>query len=340
MAIALIMAGGKGERLWPLSRSERPKQFSSLFNRTFFQMTVERITPFVGQNGVYAVAQAQHCSEILREIPFLGREHLIVEPIGKNTAPSIGLSALHIARRNPEEIMIVLPADHLIQKEDHFRDLLFWGCELAQMDYLVTLGIRPSTPHTGYGYIHCGDPCEQSNQIPAYRVLQFTEKPDTETAKRYCAEGTYFWNSGIFLWKAQVILEEMEKYLPQLFAGLSEIKKHIGKPDEQAITRDVFQNLDALSIDYGVMEKSKRVVMIPADIGWNDMGSWEALGDIFQKDDFQNAFSGKYLGIDSQGCIICNQKPVITYGVDDLVIVERDDIILVLPKKRSQEVKR
>ena len=340
MTVAVVMAGGRGERLWPLSRSYRPKQFVSWKGNSFFRATVDRITPVVGAENIYVVTQKKYKELALKQAPFIPPSNVIIEPQGKNTAPCIGLAAVIIsALKSPEEIMIVLPADHFIGDERTFQKLIRFACRLASDDFLVTLGITPLYPNTGYGYIHYGESHQKEGEMEAFKVLNFTEKPDLETARKYLKEGTYLWNSGIFVWKAKVILEEIEKYMPDLYRGLMKIKEKIGTPQEKEVASKVFKNLESTSIDYGVMEKTDRALVIPADMKWSDVGSWVALEEILEKDKQGNVVLNKHLGIDTNNCIIWTRKPVVTLGVKNLVVVEADDVIFLMPKSHNQRVR-
>ena len=339
MAVAVIMAGGRGERLWPLSRSSRPKQFISWKRHSFFRATVDRVKPIAGVENIYVVTQKKYRELILKQAPLIPPSNIIVEPQGKNTAPCIGLAAVIIsALKSPEEIMIILPADHFIGDEEAFQKLIRFACRVANDNFLVTLGITPLYPHTGYGYIRYGD-SYYKEEIEAFKVLKFTEKPDLETARKYLKEGRYLWNSGIFIWKARVILEEMRKYMPDLYQGLMKIKESIGTPQEKEVMGEVFKNLENISIDYGIMEKTDRALVIPADIKWSDVGSWAALEEILKKDKQGNIVLNKHLGIDTQNCIIWTKKPVVTLGIKNLVVVETDDVIFLMPKSHSQKVR-
>jgi mannose-1-phosphate guanylyltransferase len=236
--------------------------------------------------------------------------------------------------------MVVLPADHLVEKEEEFRRVVQFAFELAEEDKLVTLGIKPSHPHTGYGYIHFDGEYRAQDSLKAYRVLEFTEKPDLETARRFVAEGTYLWNSGMFVWKSRVILDEIKQHMPDLWQGLQEIARYLGTPEEENVKREVFSGLKSISIDYGVMEKTQRAVVIPADLGWSDVGSWAALAELLEKDENGNLTFSKYLPIDSRGCAVFSKKPVVTLGTCDLVIVEDEDVIFVMPREKHQEVRK
>ncbi|MBP8933084.1 MAG: hypothetical protein KBG67_01480 [Candidatus Atribacteria bacterium] len=339
MPIALIMAGGKGERLWPLSVSKKPKQFAALMNKTFFQMTVDRILPLVGENGIYVATQENFKSEILKEVPFLLEKNIIIEPVGRNTAPCIGLGALTIAHENPDEVMIVIPSDHLIFDEERFREIVDFGCEIGIKDYLITLGITPNEAHTGYGYIHYGDEKFCKQDIKACQVLEFIEKPDIEKANYFFSNPNYLWNSGIFIWKAQTILEEIATHMPDLFQGLNTIQHYWGTLELETVKSQVFKTLPSISIDYGIMEQSERVLVIPASFQWNDIGSWSALEKVFSVNKSNNLSLGPHFGLQSHNNIIYSQKPIITFGVNDLIIVETDTTVLVMSKSLDQKIK-
>ena len=339
MPIALIMAGGKGERLWPLSTSSHPKQFTALLEKTFFQMTLNRVLPLVGEEGIYVVTQECFKPEVMMEAPYIPEKNIILEPEGKNTAPCIGLGALAVVQEKPEEVMMVLPSDHLIFEENLFRNVLLFGCELGKKNYLVTIGITPTEAHTGYGYIHYGDEEFWNKNLKACRVLEFTEKPDLERAQHYLTSNVHLWNSGMFIWKAQTILDEIALHLHDLYQGLCSIQKSWGTPDQEMVKSQVFQNLSPISIDYGVMEKSDKVLVIPSDLNWNDIGSWSALEAIFPEDSSHNISFKPHFSLQSQNNLIYSKKPVVTFGVEGLIIVETDSTILVMPKDHDQKIK-
>jgi len=353
---AVIMAGGRGERLWPLSIPERPKQFLKLSEEgTMLQQTVERILALVPKEEIY-IAIPERFKKLTFDQLDLPAENLIVEPVGRNTAPCIGLAAIMLEAKDPHGVMVVLPADHVIKKRERFLEILKRAIEVAKTgNYLVTLGIVPDHPATGYGYIHCGphgiSPYQvipqggelfgENDGIEVYRVQRFTEKPSENTAERFLSEGGYYWNSGMFIWRVDVILAEIEQRMPQLYAGLQEIKEHLDKPDRDIVIRKVYQEQEPISIDYGVMERSSRALMIPADIGWSDVGDWSALDALFEKDENENIVQANHLAIDTINSVVYStqDRPVATIGLDNIVIIETEEALLVMDKARAQEVR-
>ncbi|MEN3186314.1 MAG: mannose-1-phosphate guanylyltransferase [Atribacterota bacterium] len=334
--VGVIMAGGKGERLWPLSRATKPKQFFVLEGKSFLRRTVERVLPLLGWENIYVVIPEEYRKLVQYELPELPLGNIIVEPVGRNTAPCVGLAALAIERRDPEEVMIVLPADHLVGEEERFREILRFGVALAQEKWLVTLGIVPKSPHTGYGYIEGGKEYRQSGTLLARNALGFREKPTRDVAEMYLAQGNYFWNSGMFLFRADVILEELHHYASEIFWGLEEIRHHWG---DARVLKRVFENLSSISIDYAVMEKSSRILVIPVDIPWSDVGSFPALAEALGKDSGGNTVLGTHFGLGTQNSLFVTQKLVFSLGVMDLVLIEAEDLIFVTTKDRSEEVK-
>jgi mannose-1-phosphate guanylyltransferase/mannose-6-phosphate isomerase len=326
---AVILAGGTGSRFWPLSRELEPKQFLS-FNakKSLLQQTIERVLPLVPKENILIVGSTQHKFELEGQ---LGRyaipiANIILEPCGKNTAPAIGLAARVIEKRDPQAIMIVLPADHYISRPDKLIGVLKKAVQASQDGNLITIGIKPTSAHTGYGYI----------KSQGKKVVNFTEKPDKKTAEKYVKAKTYFWNSGMFIWKAQVILEEIKKHLPDLNRQLLQFRL------QSDIDPKKWGEISSVSIDYGVLEKSNRVVVIPAgDIGWSDLGSWSAFSAICKKDKDNNVIQADCIDIDSQDISVFGKDRLIaTIGLKDVVVVDTDDALLVCSKSRAEEVKK
>ncbi|MDZ7261374.1 MAG: mannose-1-phosphate guanylyltransferase [candidate division KSB1 bacterium] len=302
----LIMAGGVGTRFWPRSREKFPKQLLSIVDdKTMIQSTVARLGDLASRDNLYVVTTGAQVEGIRAQLPFLKAENIIIEPKGKNTAPCIGLSALFMKRTDPEGIMVVLPADHLIQEEEKFRSVITTGIKIVQeKDCLVTIGIHPTYPATGYGYIQYDGKLEGNYKIPAYKVKTFAEKPDIRTAERFLASGDFLWNSGIFIWKIKTILQEIEEALPELYDGLVEIDQALGKPNQDEVIHRVYCQIRGISIDYGVMEQAKNVVVLEGKFGWNDIGSWEEVYKISHKDEYGNAFKGNHVLKETTGCLI------------------------------------
>ncbi len=338
---ALIMAGGSGTRLWPHSRSSKPKQFLRLNGeRTMLQETVARILPLIPHDRIYVVTGAVYAELVREQLPELPAKNLLIEPSGKGTAPAIGLGALHIRRRDPKAMMAVLSADHGIEQQELFRQQLVVGGIMAEQGYLVTLGIKPSVPATGYGYIEGGELRYSGEGQQVFRVKRFVEKPSLERAESYVASGTFFWNAGMFVWGAERILDELARYEPTLAQGLTVINSHLGAYNEHSVLEDVWPSMPNIAIDVAVMERTDRAVVIPSDIGWSDVGDWAALAEILPQDGAGNAVLGKSVSIDTRNTLIYgNGRLVATIGVEDLVIVDTHDVLLICPRERAQDVK-
>lgn len=348
MRFAVIMAGGRGERLWPLSRKETPKQFLKLLgNSTLLQRTVERVLPLVSLENTYVVVGREHVGLVREQLPDLSKQNIIVEPMGRGTAPCVGLAATRLSRIDSRGVMIVLPADHVIADEERFLHLLDEAATLAQAGtHLVTLGITPDRPATGYGYIQAR-PSQGDAKATVLQVERFTEKPDRDTAQRFLDEGNYYWNSGMFIWRIDTILREIETHMPKLHSGLMAIEEQTGAQDYEETLARIYAQQEANSIDCGVLEKSDHVLVIPTgDIGWSDVGDWSTVSEVLETDEAGNLIRAPHIGIDTSNCTILSghasdrKRLVATLGVSDLVIVDTDDVLLVMDKSRAQEVKK
>jgi len=337
--IPVILSGGSGTRLWPLSRRQHPKQFLPLVsNQTMLQETIVRLQGITGLNPPIGVCNESHrfmMAEQLREVN-IPPAAIILEPMGKNTAPAVALAAL--AADSEEEILLILPADHVITDISSFQAAIKDAEKMAEKGYLVTFGIVPTSAETGYGYIKKG----AENTDLAFDVAAFVEKPDLTTAQQYVDSGDYFWNSGMFAFKAGRFLEELQKYHPDMLAACRESYRS-AKIDEDFIRLDktVFSQCPADSIDYAVMEKTDKAIVIPLDAQWNDVGSWSALWDVTEKDEFGNAISGDVLTVNTKNSFLhSGSRLIATVGVSDLVVVETPDAVMVASKDHVQEVKR
>ncbi len=343
---AVIMAGGSGTRFWPLSREKMPKQLLKIGGEdTLIRQTVARILPLTPMEDIFIVTNQSLAESINHQLtPKFGRSwdgNFILEPEAKNTAPALGLAALHLERVDPDGVMIVLAADHVIGKGDEFLNVLRRAAAAARFGYLVTLGIKPDRPETGYGYIKSGEKCPEAGIDDVSKVEAFVEKPDLDTAKEYLKKGNYYWNSGIFIWKTGTLLAEIEKRQPSLHKGLLEIRESIGTDKETEVIKEVFNKFDSISIDYAVMEKTDRAAVIPADIGWSDVGSWTALDDVSERDASGNVIIGNVIDIGSRDSIVYAEKRLVaTIGLRDAVVVDTPDATLVCSKDRAQDVKK
>jgi mannose-1-phosphate guanylyltransferase len=338
---ALIMAGGTGTRLWPQSRYQRPKQLLKLIgDRTMFEHAVDRLHPLFPLDRIHVIARDElnkTLSSLAADIP---ASNFIAEPEGRGTAPAIGLGALHLQHRDPDATMVVLAADHFIADTAGFREVLANAAHAAQAGHLVTLGIQPSFPSTGYGYIRHGTALTNIGGQRVFRVLRFTEKPDLPTAEQMLASGEYSWNSGMFIWRVDRIMEEFRVQMPALYAHLMEIAAAIGTPHYATTIASVWPQIEKQTIDYGIMERADDIVVLPADIGWTDVGSWHSLFDVLPATGKGNVVVGDHIGVDSRGSLVMGGKRLIaTIGVEDLVIVDTEDALLVCTKDRAQDVR-
>lgn len=343
---AVIMAGGGGTRLWPLSRKNRPKQMLALFDqRSFFQMAVERLDSLFPPERILVVTVEDQATELQKQCPGIPAQNYILEPQGRGTASVIGLAAIALRKLDPQAVMVVLAADHYITNTALFSHLLRAVCLAARDGYLVTLGIEPTYPGTGFGYIQSGEPVGSYLGMPAMRVERFKEKPDEAQAKAMLASGGHTWNSGMFAWRVERILNEIDRQMPDLSAGLQRIANVWGKPDQQSIIEHVWADLRQVSVDYGVMEGAGDVIVIPAaNLGWSDIGSWDSLFATAGGDEHGNlVLRGEHLGLDTTNSLIYENQPdrlVVTIGVADLVVVDTGDVVMVCHRDHAQRVRQ
>ena len=341
MYYAVIMAGGSGTRLWPLSRQQRPKQSLTLVgNKSLFQHAVARIRPVFPLERILVVTRTEHASILIEQAPDLPAENFILEPEARGTAPAIGLAAIHLQKRDPDATMAVLTADHFIDDIDGFCSVLNMAEDIAADGSLVTLGICPSFASTGFGYIQHGAALGENNGLPFFDVQRFFEKPDAVTAEKMIASATCSWNSGMFIFQVNRILKEFAGQMPDFYSRLMEIKKTLDHPNYQSTLALNWPLVVKQTIDYGVMEAARRVVVIPVDIGWTDVGSWGSLFDLLPVDKHENVLIGNYLEIDTQRTLVIGGKRLVaTLGVQDLIIIDTEDALLVCARDHEQEVK-
>lgn len=351
--IALIMAGGIGTRFWPLSTQENPKQFLNILGeKSMIRQTVDRILPQIKSEDIYVVTNISQASLVRKHLPELPEDNIISEPYGRNTAACIGLAAIILNKKYPaEETMLVLAADHFIGKQTKFLKIIDYCSNFVKEEKkLLTFGIQPHYPATGYGYIESGKEISsdesrriviQRDEYPIYNVKQFKEKPDLETAKDFIASGNFAWNSGMFLWRIDSILQAFEEFMPELNFKLGEIKKCLA--DDPAGIAKIYKDIPSIPIDIGVMEKADNTVVIPVDIDWNDIGSWKTVAEMMDKDENGNFFSAAALSIDSKNNYVLStqkDKPIAIIGIEDCAIVETTDALLICKKDKAQDVKR
>jgi mannose-1-phosphate guanylyltransferase len=340
---AVIMAGGVGTRFWPRSRRARPKQLLPIAGpASMIRMTVDRLRPLVPSERIWVVTGAEQAAGIRRELPELPANHVLVEPCGRNTAPCIGLAAavLRAEGAGPDERMMVLASDHVIRDEAEFRSVLA-ACDahLAERDRLLTLGIRPTRPETGYGYIRRGDAREEFAARGFHVVDRFVEKPDAATAERLVGDGRHAWNSGMFVWRVERILDELRRHLPEVGMGMDELGRAWGTPAWEARLAAAYPGFPSISIDYAVMEKAADVWMTDVDLGWSDVGSWASLQELRPGDGDGNVLPEASLAVESRSNIVeVRGKTVVLLGVSDLIVVEEDDALLICHRDRAQQV--
>jgi mannose-1-phosphate guanylyltransferase len=343
----VLMAGGIGSRFWPMSRFSKPKQLLNLFgNRSMLQMTYDRISHLTKPENVLVITNQELKDAVVAQLPELPGENIIGEPFGKNTAPCIGLACAIMKKREADsnnEVMVVLPADHLIQDENKFYEVLNSAVHFAgKNDYLLTIGIIPKYPETGYGYIQRNEKILSTNQKTIYKVKTFAEKPNRETAERFIKSGDFFWNSGMFVWNLKTILTELEEHIPDLAEGVESLVDNVDTKHMDESILDVYSKIKSESIDYGILEVSHKVGVIEGDFSWNDVGSWEAVHNILDKDHENNVVvSDKNIIIDSKDNYLYSSqgKMIVAMNMEGVVLVETDDAILLCKKDQSQKVK-
>lgn len=342
---AVIMAGGGGTRLWPLSRQNRPKQMLRLVgDRTLFQMATDRLQGLFPADHIYVVTVADQATELQKQSPLIPAENYILEPMPRGTASVVGLAAVVLQKRDPQALMAVLTADHLIKNVAAFQQTLISARELAQSGFLVTLGIQPTFPATGYGYVQRGERLGHFNQHDGYRVLKFKEKPNEELAREFVQSGDHFWNSGMFIWRVDRIQAEFCRQMGDLCRTLRQIAASWGTAWQTDTLKNLWPQIKPQTIDYGIMENAEQVAMLPAaDLGWSDVGSWDSLFDVLPGDENGNIhISAMHLGIDTHDTLICSEDPnrmVVTIGVKDLIIIDAGDALLVCPRDDAQKVR-
>jgi mannose-1-phosphate guanylyltransferase len=343
---AVIMAGGGGTRLWPVSRRERPKQSIPLISKeSLFQTTVNRLQGFIPYERIFVVTVAEQAAELRQQAPEIPDENFLLEPAPRGTASVVGLAASILHQRDPQACMAILPSDHYIRDRDLFHYILRVAMEVAQKDYLVTLGIAPTFPATGYGYIQRGQPLPDKFSYPVYAVSRFKEKPDEATARQMLQSGDHSWNSGMFIWKTERILAEFGAQMPELKTSLDQIAADWDTPQRNQTLESLWHGLKNETIDYGIMEKAEQVAVIPAaGLEWSDIGSWDALFDVILPDKNGNVIvSGELLPFDTHHSLVYGNgdgRLFVTIGLDNVIVVDTGDVLLVCHKDRAQEVRR
>ncbi len=344
MEYAVIMAGGVGSRFWPASRRAHPKQFLKVFgDQTLIQQTVSRLDGLVPPERCYVVTNEAYVEKTREQLPQVPAANILAEPMSRNTAPCINFAAAELSRHDPEAMMIVLPADHVIEDEERFRSVLRVAIEKArEPGALVTVGINPTHPATGYGYIQfdaARDAAADGSE--AFAVKTFAEKPDLETAERFLDSGDFLWNSGMFVWRADSVLENLQRFVPRTFDAFAPLLTLAPDGDNTAVVKAAFESSQSISIDYAVMERAERVFVVPGSFGWNDIGDWRAVYDLSKKDDLGNALSGEVIVNDSSRCLVRSSEGRLTVlvGIHDALVIQTEDATLICKREHSQDVK-
>ncbi len=341
MLHSVVIAGGVGTRFWPLSRKHRPKQVADLLGEgPMIEQTLRRIEPLMPLDRRWIVTNREQMELIRQVVPDFPDRQFILEPMGRNTAPAIGLAAVRLLHHDPDAVMIVLPADHRIENVEEFRAVLSKAAELVrESDVLVTIGIKPTRPETGYGYIQV-----EKHSKPlvddVFKVKTFAEKPTLQIAQSFVQSGEFLWNSGIFVWRADAIMKQIAEHLPQWYSGLQEIADGIGTDREAEVTRVVFQALKGISIDYGVMEHAPHVAVVRGTFGWSDVGSWDEVWRLMPHDAKGVSTRGNALAVDTKNSLVLAQDRLIALvGLDNVIVVDAGDAILICPREKSQDVR-
>jgi mannose-1-phosphate guanylyltransferase len=337
-----IMAGGVGTRFWPSSRESNPKQFLDILGtgQSLLRSTFERFLPLVPAERIWVLTNSQYKEQVKQQIPEISNDQILCEPSRNNTAPCIAYIALKIRSIDPTAVFVVAPSDHIVLQEEEFRDNIKQAADFAQEnEAIVTLGISPSRPDTGYGYI-------QFNAVPdknIFKVLQFTEKPSLEKAESFLTEGNYLWNAGIFIWSTKTLINSFEKYAPEILEKLYPIVPYLNSSQEQNSVNEFYPQTPNISIDYAILEKSESVYTIPSDFGWSDLGTWKSLFEEAKKTEENNLVQAEYqILIDTKNTLIRvpNGKLVIAAGLEDYIVVDEGDVLMIYPKSKEQEIKK
>ena len=342
MDYAVIMAGGIGTRFWPASRKEKPKQFLDVFgDGTLIQNTVARLQGLIPPERCLVVTHERYVEQTQKQLPAVPNENILAEPISRNTAPCIAYAATVLADRDPDATMVVLPADHVIGNVQEFHNTLNVALETAQEpNALVTIGIEPTYPATGYGYIQYDGDEDEEGTLEAHPVRTFAEKPDESTAERFIDSGDFLWNSGMFIWRADTILDQVETHLPDAHKAFAPVRDAGDNVDPDTL-EEAFKTSPRISIDYGVMEQAENVFVVPGSFDWNDVGDWRAVYDLSDKDDHGNVIEGDVIMQDSSRCFVqAGDRLIVLVGIHDSVVVDTDDAVLVCNRESAQQVKQ
>lgn len=345
MYYAVIMAGGSGTRLWPISRKNRPKQTQAIIgNRTLLQKTFTRLRKAVDRDHILITTGEPNYRDIKAQLPSLQLSNFSLEPERRDTAPALGLAAAILEKRDPEAIMACIYSDHYIIDEDKYRKVMSLAERLVREkpEYTMILGINPTYPETGYGYIERARLLKRIGKEEIYYVKRFVEKPDLPTARRYLASGRYLWNSGMFFWRVGTLLDLFARYLPDTHKRLRKIQAALGTRNSKKVLREEYHKIKPISIDYGIVEKTAKILTIPSEFGWSDIGHWQSVKEVLSSDQAENYTRCHHIGLDTDGSLIYApaKKIVATIGLRDMIVIDTEDALLICPKSRAQDVKK
>lgn len=338
----VIMAGGIGSRFWPISRANKPKQFLDILDtgKTFIQSTYDRFSEFIAPENFLVVTNSNYKPMVLEQLPMLKEDQVLCEPLGRNTAPCITYAAFRLKAMNPNATMIVTPSDHLILDDEEFSKVINEAADFASNeDVLVTIGLKPTRPATGYGYIQAEQPINENGMN---KVKTFTEKPNLEMAEIFMNSGEFFWNSGIFVWKADSILGQVQKFIPETYNLFASIAQHYATPGEQKQIDRIYPECRSVSIDYAIMEKADNTHVRCADFGWSDIGTWDSLYQYARKDENNNTAESNTITFDTTDCVlkIPEGKIAVIEGLEKYIVVDTDNVLMICPREHEQDIKR
>jgi len=339
----LIMAGGSGTRFWPRSKAAKPKQYLNLFGTdSLLQSTIKRFSIFTATDNIYVVSGRSQAEVLEQQTTMLPKANLIYEPVGKNTLPCIGLAAMFAERENPDGVMVVTPSDHLIENDELFRDTVLAAVKIAdEQNGIVTIGISPTYPATGYGYVQTAEDITGSEIIKQFKVERFVEKPNEIKAAEYLKQGGFYWNSGLFVFKISVFLDAVKQFAPALYADLRKIQADLGKPSFEKTLDTIYRAVEGISVDYGIMEHANNIYLVEGNFVWNDLGSWESVYLTAEKDENGNAGAGESIIIDSKNSYIYSETGLIALvGLDDVIVVQDGNTTLVCKRDKAEEIKK
>ncbi len=337
------MAGGSGTRFWPRSKTAKPKQYLNIFgDKSLLQDTIERFETFTEDENIYIVSSATQAKVLEEQTPMLPKENLIYEPIGRNTLPCIGLAAMYAEIENPDGIMVVSPSDHLIQNNELFKDTVLAAAKIAdERDGIVTIGITPTYPATGYGYVKTAEDITAEEKIKQFKVERFVEKPNEETATEYLKQGGFYWNSGLFVFKISVFLKAVEEFAPNLYADLRKIQADMENPTYEQTLDTIYRAVESISVDYGIMEHAKNIFLVEGNFDWNDLGSWESVYQTDEKDENGNAGIGEAIFLDTKNSYVSTDEGLVAVvGLDDVIVVRDGNTTLVCKRDNAEDIKK